>query len=368
MSEVTSDIAYMQRALELATQGRGWTSPNPMVGAVLVRDGQVIAEGYHRAAGQPHAEVEALRAAGPLAQGATLYVTLEPCCHFGRTPPCTRALIQAGIRRVVCAMLDPNPLVQGKGVTKLWEAGIEVTVGVLADQAQRLNEAFIKWITTRRPFVILKAAISLDGKIAASSGSSRWITAETSRLKAHELRSYYDAVLVGVQTVVKDDPQLTCRLEGKWHQPVRIVVDSRLRLPLDAQIINPRLQKVSATIIAHGGDYDCHKAEVLKGLGVETLELKMTARGVDLEQLMEVLGQRGITSVLIEGGAEVNASALEQGIVDKVVLFVAPKLIGGHKAPGMIGGKGIEDVNLAPSLHDLEIERVGPDLMITGYL
>jgi len=216
--------------------------------------------------------------------------------------------------------------------------------------------------------VVLKAAISLDGRIAAANGSSRWITSEAARQKAHQLRSQYDAVLVGVQTVIKDNPQLTCRLEGSQHQPARVVVDSQLRLPLDAQVVSERLLKVSPTIIAHGSIYDRQKAQLLKERGAELLEIRMTPSGVDLEQLIAVLGQRGITSILIEGGAEVNASALEQGIVDKVVLFVAPKFIGGREAPGMVGGHGVEDVNSAPSLRDLEISRVGPDLMITGYL
>jgi len=359
------DLSFMRRAFALALLAKGRTSPNPMVGAVLVKEGRVVGEGYHAFAGGDHAEVRALKAASFQAEGATLYVNLEPCCHVGRTPPCTEALIRAGIKKVIASTLDPNPLVSGKGVERLKEAGIEVEVGLLAEEARRLNEAFFAFIATGRPFVILKAASSLDGRIATRAGESRWITGEEARRRVHELRDEVDAVLVGIGTVLKDDPALTVRLGRQGtRNPLRVIVDAYARLPLEAKA----LQDPAKTLVAASREAPGEQVGALRRRGAEVVLLDGQPGQVSLTLLMEELGKRGIVSVMIEGGAEINASALAEGIVDKVLLFLAPLLIGGREAPSAVGGRGIERLSQAIRLKDLRIERLGEDLLIEGYI
>ncbi len=363
---MTRDEAFMRRALELAARARGKTSPNPLVGAVVVKDGAVVGEGYHRKAGEPHAEVHALEQAGSRARGATLYVNLEPCCHFGRTPPCTEAIIRAGIARVVAATLDPNPLVSGKGVARLREAGISVEVGVLEKEARRLNEVFFKYITTRLPFVTLKAALSLDGKIATAAGESKWITGEEARRFVHELRAQHDAVMVGIGTVLADDPSLTVRLVETERQPRRIVVDSRLRIPLESQLVRTA-REVPTIVAAVAGLAPPEKKDALAARGVAVWELPGDQGRVDLGALAAALGRAEVTSVLLEGGATLNAAALAAKLVDKLVFFFAPLLIGGRDAPGPVGGEGVPRLEEAVKVAELEWRQVGRDLLVMGY-
>ena len=359
------DEKYMELALSLAMRANGRTSPNPMVGAVLVRNGEIVGEGWHMRAGTPHAEIHALQAAGELAYGSTLYVTLEPCSHHGRTGPCTEAIIKAGVKKVVIAMVDPNPLVAGNGINKLRRVGVEVVEGVLAKTAARLNEVFLKWITTRMPFTVLKTAMTLDGKIATSSGHSRWITGENARQQVHKLRDQYDAILVGIGTVLADNPALTTRLPSECHHPVRIVVDSLARTPLDSQLVNDGLAR---TIIAVTKEAPSGRIEALAAKGVEVLVVPEDNAGVDLRHLFQLLGSQEITSILVEGGAMVNASILKAGLADKVCWFIAPKIVGGHAAPGPIGGQGATFLHDAWQVKDMTAEFAGQDLMISGYL
>lgn len=360
------DKHYMQMALELASQARGRTSPNPMVGAVIVKDQEVVGKGFHAKAGTAHAEVVALADAKERAAGATIYVTLEPCCHHGRTGPCTEALIKAGVKRVIVAMTDPNPLVAGKGIQILRDAGIEVVSGVLEKQARQLNEVFIKYITTNTPFVVLKAATSLDGKIATVTGESQWITGEAARQYGHQLRNSYDAILVGVHTLLADNPSLTTRLpEGTGRDPIRIIVDSTARTPLDAKVLTQA--STAHTIIATTERATSERSANLEAAGAEVLVVPGDGTQVDLRKLMEILGEKQITSVLIEGGGLINGSALAAGIVDKVTWFMAPKIIGGDGAPGPVRGSGIQRLQDAVELWDMSIEVLGEDLLVTGY-
>ena len=287
------DEKYMAEALAIAQYAMGRTSPNPMVGAVIVRDGRVVGQGWHRQAGTPHAEVHALRQAGELAQGATMYVTLEPCSHHGRTGPCTEAVIAAGIKKVIVAMADPNPLVAGKGIARLRDAGIEVIEGVLAEKSANINEVFIKWISTGKPFVVLKSAMSLDGKIAAHTGHSQWITGSKAREVVHQLRDQYDGILVGIGTVLADDPSLTTRLETIGKNPLRIIVDSKARIPLDAQVITDGLP----TILAVTTQAPQEKLDALQTCGIKVIVTETKEGRVDLPQLFQILGQQGITSI-----------------------------------------------------------------------
>ena len=361
-------IAFMQRALDLARQAKGRTSPNPLVGAVIVKDGKVIGEGYHRKAGTPHAEVHALNAAGENAKGATLYINLEPCCHWGRTPPCTEAVIDAGIADVHIAEVDPNPSVAGKGVHQLQNAGIHVHVGICEQEASNLNEVHRKYIQTGKPFVILKTAMSLDGKIATASGESQWITSEASRQKGHEVRDTVDAILVGRGTVARDNPSLTTRLQDREGQdPTRIVLDSHGKTPTDARIFNAASE--AGVIVAVTPEASSENVDALKKAGAEVIIVPKIYDKVCFKSLMEILGKREITSVLIEGGGEVNASAIAAGVVDKVMCFVAPKLIGGQNAPGPIGGMGIRRLADASNLRRISITSIAEhDLLIEGYL
>ena len=363
----TTHRKFMERALVLASKARGRTSPNPLVGAVIVRNGEIVGEGYHQKAGDAHAEIHALNQAKGLAEGATMYVTLEPCCHWGRTPPCTESLIRAKLGDVLVAMEDPNPQVAGNGIRQLQEAGISVQMGLCEEESRQLNEVFIKYITTKRPFVILKAAISLDGKIATASGESQWITSEASRLKGHEVRSQVDAILVGVGTVLQDNPSLTTRLpDGTNKDPIRVVVDSRGRTPVDAKVFNP--DSTAGTIIAVSENASLEKIEALKSAGANVLIIEERAGRVCLRELVRELGRKEITSVLIEGGGEINAAALQAGVIDKLMFFVAPKLIGGKDAPGPIGGVGIAHLAEAFELRDVKTSQIGTDFLIEGYL
>jgi len=362
---MTADEKYMRLALRLARKGRGKTSPNPMVGAVVVRGKSIVGAGYHHRAGKPHAEVLALRQAGKKARGATLYLNLEPCDHFGRTPPCTQAILKAGIKRVVAGMKDPNPRVSGRGVRRLIKAGVRVEVGVCEEDCRELNAPFGKWITTRTPLVILKAASSLDGKVATRSGDSRWISGEASRGFVHRLRSMVDAVMVGSGTVKRDDPLLNVRLAGrkKPPHPLRVVVDSRLAISLESQIV--RTAGDFLTLVATIPSASPAKMDRLKKARVEVLVVAGDQNGrVRLLPLLKELGRRGVLSILLEGGPTLNASALEQKVVDRILLFLAPKIIGGREAPGMIGGKGALRVRDARGVEILKVRRIGPDVMI----
>ena len=355
----------MREALRLARNAVGRTAPNPLVGAVIVREGRIVAAGWHREAGTPHAEIHALRMAEGLARGATLYVTLEPCAHYGRTGPCTKAVAEAGIRRVVVAMRDPNPLVAGKGIRILEEAGLEVTVGVLEDEARRLNEVFLKWIATKMPFVVLKTAMSLDGKIATHTGDSQWITNEAARLRVHRYRDAYEAILVGIGTVLADDPSLTARLpDGTGRNPLRIVVDSLARTPLTARVVT---DGAAPTVIAVTKRAPKERCAALMAAGVRVL-VAGDGQHVDLRLLMKRLGQEEITSVFVEGGGKVNFALLAAGLVDKVYAFIAPKLIGGEDALTAVEGEGFARLSDAVELRRVEVESMEGNLLITGYV
>jgi diaminohydroxyphosphoribosylaminopyrimidine deaminase/5-amino-6-(5-phosphoribosylamino)uracil reductase len=354
------DAAYMRRALELAARGKGRTSPNPVVGCVLVRDGRVIGEGYHERAGEPHAEVNAVRAAGGDIEGATVYVSLEPCCHEGRTPPCTELLIAHKPARVVVALHDPNPKVCGEGIFALREAGIEVDVGLLEDEARMLNEPFIKYITRGMPFVIAKCGMSLDGKIATRTGESKWITGEVSRRLVHELRNEVDAILVGSRTVMMDDPSLTTRLEGSDRKdPIRVIVDAAEYLDTDRRVF--QIESTSPTWVAVPDGRSFDGAD-------EVLRIPPGKGGLDLDLLMKELAAREIVTVLIEGGGTTLASAFESGIVDKVMFFVAPRIIGGHDAITAVEGDGAKRIIDAVQLDRMTSRPVGEDILIEAYV
>lgn len=358
---------HMRQALALAERGRGWTSPNPMVGAVVVKDGQVVGRGYHQRAGGPHAEVHAIDDAGEHARGATLYVTLEPCNHFGRTPPCTRKIIDAGIRRVVVAMTDPNPGVEGGGNRTLQDRGIEVITGVCEKKARTLNEAFTTWITTGRPFVILKCAATLDGRIATRTGDSRWVTGPASRRHVHRIRHAVDGILVGVETVKKDDPSLTTRLEDETgSDPTRIILDTHLSMPATAKML--RQSSEAPTWVVCGPDAAESRRSDLEAAGAQVIAAAVKNGRIDLSALMEPLGRMEIGSLLIEGGGRVIGSALAAGIVDKLCLFYAPKLLGGDDGVPMCRGTGPERMQDGIAVHDLEVFRFDGDVMLQGYL
>ena len=363
-----TDEVYMRRVLELAERGRGRTSPNPMVGAVVVKSGRVLAEGYHRRAGGPHAEAVVLKKAGSRAEGATLYLNLEPCCHFEkRTPPCVPLIIKRRIRRIVVAIRDPNPKVNGRGISLLRRAGVQVAEGVLKREAHRLNEVYTKYVTTGVPFVISKTAMSLDGKIATARGSTTSITGDEARRAGHRLRDQSDAILVGIQTVLTDDPRLTTRLPGvKGHDAHRVIVDSTLKIPPTARLL---VQKSTArTIIATTHRAHPSKVRSLEQAGATVWVVKDQEGRVSLPDLMRRLGGTGITSVLIEGGGELNASAFRSGIVDKLVWFMAPKIIGQNDAVAVIEGPVNHDPKKAVDVRDFLIRPIGDDLMLEGYL
>jgi diaminohydroxyphosphoribosylaminopyrimidine deaminase / 5-amino-6-(5-phosphoribosylamino)uracil reductase len=349
----------MRRALEEARKGLGRTAPNPVVGAVLVKAGKVISTGFHAKAGTPHAEVVALRQAGARARGAVLYTTLEPCDHFGRTPPCSRAILEAGIRRVVSGSADPNPLVNGKGIARLRRAGVEVVQHVLRDEADALNRPFFKLIRQRLPFVTLKVATSLDGKIATVTGDSRWVTGEAARKRVHQLRDQVDVVLVGANTIDRDDPLLTTRLPG-GRNAVRLVVDSSLRLSPGKRVFQDGGPK---TIVATTCPADDPKAAALSAQGVEVWTLPEKDRRVSLEALFQKLGEAGHLHVLAEGGAQLAGALLREGLVDELWVFLAPKLVG-QEGLSWVGPLGLETMSQAPPLRIQSIEQVGEDLLV----
>jgi len=360
-----ADERFMRRTLELAAKALGRTSPNPVVGAVIVRNGRIIGEGFHRRAGLPHAEREALRRIAETARGATIYVNLEPCSHYGRTPPCADALIEAGIKRVVVGMVDPNPLVQGRGLRRLRRAGIAVATGVLREECERLNEDFACFIRTGRPFVTLKLAASLDGRIAAASGDSQWISGEQSRRVVHELRNRVDAILVGAETVRNDDPRLTCRMRG-GRDPLRVVLDGRLSITPSARVCTQ--SSTAPTLIATSEDHgQGEKRAKLEAQGVQIVCLPGKNGQVPLRPLLVELGRRGHKSVLIEGGGRIAAAALREGVVDKVLFFYAPLLLGGE-GRAMIGPLGIDRVAAGQKLHTITVERIGKDILVAAYI
>jgi len=362
----------MTLALRLAAKGQGTTSPNPMVGAVVVRQGRIIGRGFHLRPGTPHAEILALRQAGNRAKGATLYVTLEPCCHLTkRTPPCVPEILRSGVRRVVMAMQDPNPSVKGKGAAALRRAGLLITVGVAHREAEELNNAYCHWMKTGRPYVTLKAGMTLDGKLATASGESQWITGELSRREGHQLRGNVDAVLVGVGTVLVDDPALTARAGARLdkvasRQPLRVVVDSRLRTPNTAQVLAQ--QDLAKTIIATTAAAPVARRSVLQQKGIEILTLPALQDRVSLRALLTHLGRRGIMSLLVEGGGEVNAALLRAKLVNHVRLYMAPLLLGGQNAKGVIGGASPARLAGAIKLRHVVTRSVGYDVLVEGDL
>ncbi|HIZ85502.1 MAG TPA: bifunctional diaminohydroxyphosphoribosylaminopyrimidine deaminase/5-amino-6-(5-phosphoribosylamino)uracil reductase RibD [Candidatus Coprenecus stercoravium] len=358
------DIRYMRMALELARNGQGHVEPNPMVGAVIVRDGHVLARGWHHAYGDLHAERDALASCGGSAVGATMYVTLEPCCHYGKQPPCTSAIVEAGISRVVVAMTDPNPLVAGKGSDILRSHGIEVRTGLLEKEARYLNRVFIKYITTGRPWTVLKSAVTLDGRIAAASGDSKWVSCEESRRYAHVLRGRCAAVLAGIGTVMADNPMLNCRLEG-MRQPVRVIADSHASLPLDSALVLTAGDY--RTIAAHISDAPRERLEALRGRGVETLECTCADGHVDTGDLLGRLGAMGLSSVLVEGGGEINWSMVSGDYADEYYVFVAPKIIGGRNAKGFVGGEGFGQMSSAAGIEVRSVRPSGCDWLIHGF-
>lgn len=359
---------FMQRALTLARRAEGHTSPNPAVGAVLVKAGEIVGEGYHRRAGAPHAEVEALRAAGGSARGATLYVTLEPCNHHGRTPPCTEAIIEAGIAQLFYASGDPNPHVAGNGHRRLVEAGLSVQQGPCTAEAQHLNRFFFHYIRTGRPYVVAKFAASLDGKIATHTGHSQWITGQAARQKGHTLRQQVDAILVGAGTAIADNPRLTTRLpRPDVRHPRRILLDSRGRVPLESRLFQPDLP--GHTIVAATEATPPARRATLNDRGTETLILPATPAGrVDIAALLKTLGERQIISLLVEGGSQVLGTFFERGLVNEVWAFVAPLIIGGQQAPGPVGGDGFADLAQAGRLPSPTIEAIGQDFLIRGLI
>ena len=357
---------FMRLALEEAAKGLGRTSPNPVVGAVLVKSGRIIARGYHRRAGTAHAEVVALEAAGSKARGADLYTTLEPCDHYGRTPPCSQALLDAGVRRVITGSSDPNPKVNGKGVARLRRAGVEVLTGVLKDEADRLNRPFFKMVTRGLPYVTLKAAVTLDGKLATATGDSRWVTGEQARARVHQLRDQVDVVLVGANTVRADNPRLTTRLpEGAGKDPVRVVVDSHLRLSPKATVFTQR--SPARTVVATCEDASGRKARRFLATGAEVWQLPGKQERVDLEALMRRLVKEGLNHVLVEGGAEMYGSFLRESLADELLLFMAPKLIG-SEGLSWSGSLGVTQMARALSVSPLSFEQVGEDLLLRARL
>ena len=360
------DEMYMERALALAARGRGTTTPNPMVGAVIVKDGRIIGEGYHIRAGEGHAEVNAFKNAAEDVTGATMYVTLEPCSHYGKTPPCADKIVEKKIGRVVVGALDPNPLVAGRGIEKIRNAGIPVVTGVLAEESIALNEVFMKYIVTKRPFVVLKAAMSLDGKIATADGESQWISCEASREEVHRLRHELTGIMAGIGTVLADDPMLNCRIPG-GKQPVRIIVDSHLSIPENSKLAASA--KEFPLVVASVEKADASKKARLEVMGAKVIEIPANQDGhVDLNALMERLGEMKIDSILLEGGGRLAEGALKAGIVDKVQFYIAPVLIGGEGAKTPVEGRGIETLSQAWHISDWKAETIGDDLKIIGYI
>jgi diaminohydroxyphosphoribosylaminopyrimidine deaminase/5-amino-6-(5-phosphoribosylamino)uracil reductase len=355
---------YMRLAMHLALKAKGKTSPNPLVGAVVVKAGRVIARGYHQKAGLPHAEVRALQQAGKRAKDATLYVTLEPCTHFGRTGPCVDKIIASGIDKVYVGMLDPNPLNNGRGIEALRREGIRVEVGILQERLKKINEVFIKYVTRRIPFITVKVAQSLDGKIATASGDSKWITSDASRAYAHRLRRDFDAVMVGVNTILRDNPRLDHWFFKK--ELVKIVVDTQLSTPPEANIFSQNSQVIIATLPSRAGQ----ETENRKMLAAKAriLEVKEKTGQVNLKDMLKKLAQLGVANLLVEGGGTLIGSLFDEGLVDKVLFFFAPKIIGGKDAISSVMGKGISRVDKAIKLKEVKLRRIGEDFLLEGYV
>lgn len=357
------DEKYMRLAMQLAGNAIGRTSPNPLVGAVIVKDNRVVGCGWHRKAGTPHAEVHALNQAGELAQGADVYVTLEPCAHYGKTPPCAKALVEAKVKNVYGGLLDVNPKVAGKGFKILEDAGIHVEYGFLQDELRKQNEVFFKWIEHKKPFVVLKAAMTLDGKIATATGQSKWITNETSRAYGYKLRDIYDGIMVGINTVIEDNPMLTSRVDG-GKNPIRIVVDSSLKIDINANVVQDKSAK---TIVATTDKADKDKILKLQAQDVDVIVVDKDENDkVDIEKLLDILGQQNICSILVEGGATLSGSFVAKKLVDKVDFFIAPKIVGGKEAKTPVAGTGILNLQEALALKDIQIEKLEEDILIIG--
>ncbi|WP_458412043.1 bifunctional diaminohydroxyphosphoribosylaminopyrimidine deaminase/5-amino-6-(5-phosphoribosylamino)uracil reductase RibD [Schinkia sp. CFF1] len=358
-----TDQDYMRLAIELASKTSGQTSPNPVVGAVVVKNNQIVGMGAHLKAGEAHAEVHAIKMAGEKAKGATVYVTLEPCSHHGRTPPCADLLINSQVARVVIASTDPNPLVAGRGIEKLQNAGIEVEVGILNEEATKLNEVFFHYIATKMPYVTLKSATSLDGKIATVAGESKWITSEAARLDVHQYRHRHDGILVGVNTVIKDDPSLTTRLPLGGKNPIRIILDTHARTPLTATIVN---DECAPTWIVVGKNASDDKVSALEAKNVEVI--KMPTETIKIRSVLKVLGEKGITSLFVEGGSQINGSFVTAKAINQVITYIAPKMIGGALAPTSIGGEGFEKISDVLELQIKSVETIGPDIKIVSTM
>lgn len=357
------DEKYMRLAMQLAGNAIGRTSPNPLVGAVIVKDNRVVGCGWHRKAGTPHAEVHALNQAGELAQGSDVYVTLEPCAHYGKTPPCSKALVEAKVKNVYGGLLDVNPKVAGKGFKILEDAGIHVEYGFLQDELRKQNEVFFKWIEHKKPFIVLKAAMTLDGKIATATGQSKWITNETSRAYGYKLRDIYDGIMVGINTVIEDNPMLTARVDG-GKNPIRIVVDSSLKIDINANVVQDKSAK---TIVATTDKADKDKILKLQAQDVDVIVVDKDENDkVDIEKLLDILGQQNICSILVEGGATLSGSFVAKKLVDKVYFFIAPKIVGGKEAKTPVAGTGILNLQEALSLKDIQIEKLKEDILIIG--
>jgi diaminohydroxyphosphoribosylaminopyrimidine deaminase/5-amino-6-(5-phosphoribosylamino)uracil reductase len=361
-----TDVAFMNAALRQARRGVGRTSPNPAVGAVVVKNGKTLATGYHRKAGAPHAEVEALGGLGGQAKGATLYVTLEPCHHHGRTPPCTEAILKSGVKRVVVGMPDPNPEVRGGGCAFLRAKGLQVDMGILEDKCRRLNEAYVKFVTRKRPFVIAKSAMTLDGWTATGTGHARWITGERSRRFVHGLRDRADAVMVGVGTVLADDPMLTARLGARrGRDPLRVIVDTHLRTPPNAKVLH--LESSADTVLAVGRGLRKSELKRFERPGVATLPCPKKARRIDLNALMDILGGMGVMSLLVEGGASLMGSLLRGRLVDKVYIFKAPRLLCGSDGIPFARGQGPKRMDRSLRLREISVRRFEEDVLLVGY-
>jgi len=357
---------FMRRAIELAVRGKGMTSPNPAVGAVIVQNGGIVGEGWHEYAGGAHAEVNAIKAAGRAAYGGTMYVTLEPCNTYGKTPPCTQAVSEAGLNKVVIGAYDPNPAVSGRGVTALRAGNVEVEEGPFKEEITRLNEGYNKHISGGLPFVTLKTAMSLDGKIATRTGSSRWITSEPARQMVHRMRGESDAVVTGIGTVIADNPRLDVRLEDfKGTQPVRVVIDGQGKIPEDALVVTSAQETL--TIVATTELMSLDKSQRLSDAGAEVVMIPRINGRIDLNKLLRELGARDMCSVLLEAGSALATAFIQEGLVDKYAIFIAPKLIGGEGAPGLLGGLGVDDVNKAIKLRFFDFRQVGDDIYVEAY-
>ena len=353
---------YMKLALENAKAMKGQTTPNPLVGSVIVNDNRIVGIGAHMKAGEPHAEIHAIRMAGEQARGGTIYVTLEPCSHHGRTGPCAEANGQGGIKKVVVARLDPNAVVSGRGMQILQDAGIDVLVGVCEEESKKMNEVFNKYILTKRPFVTIKSGVTLDGKIATSLSDSKWVTSTEARQEVHQIRNENAAILVGANTVQKDNPSLTTRIPN-GRNPIRAILDSTLRIPMEANVVTDR---EAPTWIFTTNNHAAEKKKALENAGVKVF-VTSGEKHINLYEMLDVLGQKGVSSLLIEGGGEVNASFIENKLMDKLILYVAPKIIGGRLAPSFVEGTGITKMQDAIEFKDISFTQVGKDYRFIGY-